>query len=122
MRALLVAVIAVVASMNGCSHPARPQKSVEVAPAVLNSLTKSQPIAVSDLNRDDNGLDIAVRERTLTLLYGPEGRELASKLDTRGLRMYASTTQVEDEVNNGGFNQYFWNSEGKNAGEAEKGY
>jgi hypothetical protein len=35
-----------------------------------------------------------------------------------GVRALYVTSGVEDEVNNGGFNQYYWNSEGKFADEA----
>jgi uncharacterized protein DUF4375 len=35
-----------------------------------------------------------------------------------GIRALYVTSGVEDEVNNGGFNQYYWNSSGKFAGEA----
>ena len=35
-----------------------------------------------------------------------------------GIRALYVTSGVEDEVNNGGFNQYYWNSDGKFADEA----
>jgi hypothetical protein len=39
-----------------------------------------------------------------------------------GLRMLYTTWQVEGEVNNGGFNQYFWNTDGQLADMALEGF
>jgi hypothetical protein len=39
-----------------------------------------------------------------------------------GFRMMFTTWELEGEVNNGGFNQYFFNSSGRFAGEALAGY
>jgi hypothetical protein len=41
---------------------------------------------------------------------------------TPGMQMLYTTWLLEGEVNNGGFNQYFWNTEGKTADMALAGY
>jgi hypothetical protein len=41
---------------------------------------------------------------------------------TPGMQMLYTTWILEGEVNNGGFNQYFWNTEGKTADMALAGY
>jgi hypothetical protein len=41
---------------------------------------------------------------------------------TKGLQMLWATQLVDDEVNNGGFNQYFFNSSGQFAMEAIEGF
>ena len=41
---------------------------------------------------------------------------------TRGQRMLWATRLLEDEVNNGGFNQYFWNTRGATLDDAIRGF
>jgi hypothetical protein len=48
-------------------------------------------------------------------------REIVTRL-SKGFQMVHSTLEVEAEVANGGFNQYFWNSSGRFAAEALAGY
>jgi hypothetical protein len=41
---------------------------------------------------------------------------------TRGQKMLWATMELEGEVNNGGFNQYFYNTQGKNLTDAIRGF
>ena len=74
----------------------------------------SPPLTNADIQiSDDNKLDERIREKAFGISEGK---------GSRGLRMVYSTALVEDEVNNGGFNQYFWNTDGESAQDALSGF
>src|SRR5262245_10548228 len=63
----------------------------------------------------DHLLDIRIAERL------KDDYEILAGLSA-GFRMLYSTWLLEAEVNNGGFNQFFWNSSGRFAREAVEGW
>jgi hypothetical protein len=122
MRSILgVYMMLVVAILDGgCLR--KPQASM---PGTQNqALFHAKPLTTQDLNRkDDQVVDEAIRDRMWTLFYsGTDNSEAPERLNSNGLKIVHATSIVEDEVANGGFNQYFWNTDGKYADEAVKGY
>lgn len=62
----------------------------------------------------DDELDQALLDYVLLQVGQDFSRELETLKDlSSGFRAIYTTIVVEGEVNNGGFNQYFWNSEGR---------
>lgn len=79
----------------------------------------SQPLsAISDEN-----VEQAIADYAFQKLEGKSDREREIVNGfSPGVRALFVTWVVEGEVNNGGFNQYYWNTSGQYAGEADKAF
>ncbi|MCC6484499.1 MAG: DUF4375 domain-containing protein [Armatimonadetes bacterium] len=121
------AVVAVVAACAAIGYlrlkpsaPAVPPKAAQPAKQApershgTDDLPRPEPLTVGmihDLPDDllESGAATQV-EYLLRQIPGPE-EEAARKLP-RGMRMIYTTINLQAEVENGGFNQYFWNTQG----------
>jgi hypothetical protein len=98
-RALLVALVLVAA----CGQ--KPEAaSRKVDPPKLASIA-------------DDQVEYAILDYVYARMNGHEEAEILATMPA-GIRALYVTAGVEDEVNNGGFNQYYWNSTGKFADQA----
>jgi hypothetical protein len=67
----------------------------------------------------DEELEVALFDHGLVMVNNSKNSEYETVMALpRGVRMVYTTWLAEAEVNNGGFNQYFWNSAGQFAHEA----
>lgn len=71
------------------------------------------------LNETDEELEIKIFETTFTLINGDYLKITSLPV---GFQFVGATIQLENEVYNGGFNQYFWNPSGQLANIARDGY
>jgi uncharacterized protein DUF4375 len=108
---LAIAVIALI----GCNKSEQPaSKSQPKYPVLTAEILRGIPDneleeAILDYVNSKIGDDYEHEHQIVTLL-------------SKGFQTVYSTSGVEDEVNNGGFNQYFWNSAGQFRVEALEGY
>jgi hypothetical protein len=65
----------------------------------------------------DDQVEHAILDYVYARMNGHEEAEILAMMPA-GIRALYVTAGVEDEVNNGGFNQYYWNSTGRFAEEA----
>src|SRR6185295_10818483 len=65
----------------------------------------------------DDQVEYAILDYVYARMKGHEEAEVLATMPA-GIRALYVTSGVEDEVNNGGFNQYYWNSTGKFADQA----
>jgi hypothetical protein len=65
--------------------------------------------------------DVLLRYCLAAIEKRPEKEVEIVRAFPKGLRMIYTTRVLDDEVNNGGFNQYFWNTSGAFANEALDG-
>jgi len=65
----------------------------------------------------DDQVEYAILDYVYARIKGHEEAEVLATMPA-GIRALYVTSGVEDEVNNGGFNQYYWNSTGKFADQA----
>jgi hypothetical protein len=71
----------------------------------------------------DDCLEQVVRDYvSVQIAHGSEEREFVIGALAPGFRAIITTLGVAYEVNNGGFLQYFWNTEGRLAAHAEEGF
>jgi hypothetical protein len=103
------------AVMAGCKHSREN--------AVIHD-KKSRDLDIAAINKmSDDKVDDAAREVAQSQLNSAQGENLeAVRSTSKGIQMYLGTTTLEDEVNNGGFNQFYWNSSGQFAQMALEGY
>lgn len=109
-------ILSLVVLLTGCgeSNQSKTAKYISKYPALTTDILKSLP---------DEKLEHAILDYT----YGKIGDDYENALKTitalpNGFQMVYATTGVEMEVNNGGFNQYFWNSTGQFQRQAIDGY
>jgi hypothetical protein len=102
----LATLVAALSLLAGCGKPAQETPVVNDSPG-FRTLDPDTLAAVPD-----DKLEEAVFDYALTRLGGDFERE-AEILATLppGVRALYLTWQVEGEVNNGGFNQYYWNTD-----------
>jgi hypothetical protein len=91
-------------------------------------MRENRPVALTcdRLNelRDDE-VELEIAKVLISHVYGTEDQqEQYRRVDalSPGLKMLWGTWLVDGEVNNGGFNQFFWNSSGQFAMEAIEGF
>ncbi len=117
MKCTMVVVTCLLAmALCGCGRAPRPAKVVlnEEYKELTYEELKSYPGDV---------LACAVSEHVMWKIGNAYDREREIVLSLpRALRAVHTTFEVECEVMNGGFNQYFWNSSGKLAAEALEDY
>src|SRR5439155_4328400 len=99
---------------SGC----RPKEQFKISPPQFPILTLEILKAVPDEKLEGAVLD-HIRSK-LGDDYEHE-YEIVTSL-SKGFQMVHATSGVDAEVNNGGFNQYFWNSSGRFRMEALEGY
>jgi hypothetical protein len=115
MRILLVASLVLAWICAGCGKqkeqfkippPKYPVLTLEILQALPDEKLEG---AISDHIRSKIGEDYEHEYKIVTAL-------------SKGFQMVYATSWVDAEVNNGGFNQYFWNSSGAFRMEALEGY
>jgi hypothetical protein len=122
MKLLLISLPILVVFCFGCSKKAANKPVPEIASplpgSTAPSLTKDNNSKLSD---DD--LESAVTGLVLGKI-GTDYSNLRQKFDSwsPGLQMVYATTDLEGEVYNGGFHQYFYNSEGEFMHDALQAY
>src|SRR5262249_19147060 len=70
----------------------------------------------------DTELEEMIFAAMRSALRGKENEDAVIADWSAGLQMLNWTSELEAEVNNGGFHQYFWNTQGKHANAALRGF
>jgi hypothetical protein len=115
MRVLLPTLLVLVWIVGGCG---KPREQFKIPPPQYPVLTLEILKALPDEKLEGAVVD-HIRSK-LDHNYERE-YEIVTSL-SKGFQIVHATWMVEGEVNNGGFNQYFWNSSGKFQAEALEGY
>jgi hypothetical protein len=90
----------------------------EAPPPQVKTITAQDLAKLPDDQLEEAVLDIV--EALIGNLPDPDSQRLAALPE--GARAVFSTTHLEGEVGNGGFNQYFWNTDGRIVQDALQGY
>jgi hypothetical protein len=99
----------------GCDKPKQIVKKPETKyPVITAQILQAIP---------DNELDYAIVDHVSGKIGGDynHSHQIVTSM-SKGFQMVYSTWWVDAEVNNGGFNQYFWNSAGEFRNEALEGF
>lgn len=100
-------------------------KLVSQPPAAVSRQPKSRAsVSIADMAAaEDEELWEIIYQTLIPRVSGSRDEGYATvKAWTKGLQMLWATQLVDDEVNNGGFNQYFFNASGQYAMEAIEGF
>ena len=115
VKTLLDIVCAALLLLTGCHNKAEGKAQREYKYRVLTPEILGK---ISDAN-----LEYAIIDYVYSKINGNWEKEYAIVTSLpKSFQMVYSTDQLEGEVNNGGFNQYFWNSSGAFQNEALEGY
>ncbi len=115
MRGFLTIVLVILACCVGCDKPSEKFKVLPPKyPVLTTEILEKIP---------DDGLEFAILDHINGKIGGDYERAHRIVLSMpKGFQMVYATWWVEAEVNNGGFNQYFWNPSGEFQNEALAGY
>ena len=112
MKTLLTTLLTLSCLLAGCERPQ--EKFTPRYPVLTLEILKGIP---------DDKLELEVMDHIQSKIgdnYEHEHTIVAPL--SKGLQMVYATVELEHEVANGGFNQYFWNSTGEFRNEALEGY
>lgn len=122
MRLYFILVVPLIMLLSGCGKPGSEQSSA-LSPTSPSENVATPLTAETLASIKDEDLEEAVRLHMYERMRGKyeNAREALEEFPV-GLRAIYLTCDVEGEVNNGGFNQYYWNKSGEFANEAVEAF
>ncbi len=121
-KGVLAVFLSVIIVSTGCKENSKSNKSSAGTAKRNNQVIKTVTLEQLEKTGDDQ-IEHLVFSVLVDMALEDYDREMAVVNSwTPGKQMLYSTWILEGEVNNGGFHQYFWNTEGKHAQMALAGY